>query len=282
MASRARSIRRLLSSSARLIGHFLVSSRESADGCFGCGSLVPRLFPATDEDASLMSLAGQQDRVPWAGPANRMSDPLATVLDPGVLVALGPPDLLGPGRDLAEDGHRVLFARIFIRENGVIAQPGGDLSHPGPFLAIAVTGAAEDGDQLAPGDRPQLAKDLLEALRRVSVIDDHAERLAEIDPLHPAADAAIAIQPLADLVECQPHGDASGRRGQRVGGVPPTTQLQAQSQRPERRRSFHQQPLGSRVDAVSLEIRVELKPVCDPTRNWPVDQVGVARVVAVE
>src|ERR1700730_8664790 len=203
MGSRARSIRRLVSSSARPIGHFLVSSRESADGCFGCGSLVPRRFPATDEDASLVSLAGQQERIPGAGPANRMSAPLATILDPRVLVALGPADLLGAGRDLAEDGHRVLFARIFVRENGVVAQPGGNLSHPWPFLAIAVTGAAEDGDQLAPGDRSQLAEDLLEALRRVGIVDDHAERLAEIDPLHPAADAAIALQPLADFGECQ-------------------------------------------------------------------------------
>src|ERR1700737_4079427 len=114
MASRARSIRRLVSSSARLIGHFLVSSRESADGCFGCGSLVPRLFPATDEDASLVSLAGQQDSVPWAGPANRMGNPLATVLDPGVVVPLGPSDLLAPGRDLAEEGHRVPLPGILV------------------------------------------------------------------------------------------------------------------------------------------------------------------------
>src|ERR1700674_4069050 len=173
MASRARSIRRLVSSSARLIGYFLVSNRGSADGCCGCGWLVPRLFPATDEDASLVSLAGQQDGVARPGTANRMRNPLAAVLDPGVVVALGPTDLLGPGGDLAEDGHRVLLPGIFVREHRVIAQTGRDLSHPWPFLAITVTGAAEDGDQLSAGDRSQLAKDLLEALRRVSVIDDH-------------------------------------------------------------------------------------------------------------
>src|SRR6202011_2932697 len=154
MASRARSIRRLVSSSARLIGHVLVSSRQSADGCFGGGTLVPRLFPTTDEDASLMPLAGQQDRVARPGTANRMGDPLATVLDPGVLVALGPPDLLGPGCDLAEDGHRVLFPRILVGEDRVVAQPSRDLTHPRPFLAITVAGATEDSDQLPSVDGP--------------------------------------------------------------------------------------------------------------------------------
>src|ERR1700674_3762092 len=282
MASRARSIRRLVSSSARLIGHFLVSSRESADGCFGCGSLVPRLFPATDEDASLVSLAGQQDGVARPGTANRMGNPLATILDPGVLVALGPPALLGAGGNLAEDGHRVLFARIFVRENGVIAQPSGNLSHPWPFLAITITGAAEDGDQLSAGDRSQLAEDLLEALRRVGIVDDHAERLAEVDPLYPTADAAIAFQPLTDFVECQPHGDTCGRGRERAGGVPATAQLPPQCEGPEWRRGLHQQSLGSRLDTISFQIRIELKPVGDPPGNRAVDQVCVARVVAIE
>src|ERR1700694_1227568 len=158
MASRARSIRRLVASSARLIGRFLVSSRESADGCLGCGSLVPRLFATADEDASLVPLAGQQNRVARAGTANRVSNSLATILDPGVVIALGPADFLRPGGDLAEDGHRILFPRILVREDRIVAEPGGDLPHPGPFLAIAVTGAAEDGDQLAPGDRPRPGK----------------------------------------------------------------------------------------------------------------------------
>src|ERR1700730_2945913 len=282
MASRARSIRRFVSSSARLIRHFPVSRGESPDGSLGGGSLVPWLFPATDQDASLVSLAGQQDGVAWSSFAYRVGDPLATILDPGVLIALGPADLFGAGRDLAEDGHRVLFPRIFIRENGVIARPGGNLSHPGPFLAITVAGAAEDGDQLASGDRPQLTENFLEALRRVSVIDDHAERLTEVDPLPPATYAAVTLQPLTDFVECQPNCNSRRRRGQRVGGVPAAAQLQAQCQIAKRRRSFHQQALPSRVDAVSLEIRIELKPVGDPPGNRAVDQVRVARVVAIE
>ena len=60
------------------------------------------------------------------------------------------------------------------------------------------------------------------------VVDDDAERLAEVDALHPAADATVALQPLADLAERQADGNTGGRRGQRIGRVPAAAQLQAQ------------------------------------------------------
>src|SRR6202011_2177860 len=202
--------------------------RDSPDRRLGGGALVPRLLATADEDASLMALAGQQDRVSRPGTADGMGDPLPAILDPCVLLALGPADLLGSGGNFVEDGHRVLFPRILVGEDRVIAQSRGDLPHPGPLLAIAVTGAAEDGDQLPAGDGPQLTKHLLQALRRMGVIDDDAKRRAEVAPRHPAADAALPLQPLTDLVERQPDGNTRGSRSQRVRGVPAAAQLQPQ------------------------------------------------------
>src|SRR5438132_1804933 len=174
MASRARSIRRLTSSTARLISFPFLRRLKSADRRLGRGSFVPGLLATADEDASFVPLAGQQDGIPGAGAADGMRDPLPPVLDAGILLALGPSDLFRTRRNVAEDGHGVLFARVFVGENGVVAQAGGDLAHPGPLLAVAVTGATEDRDQLPTRDGPQLAQDLLEALRRMRVIDDHA------------------------------------------------------------------------------------------------------------
>src|SRR6267143_563835 len=101
MASRARSIRRLSSSIARLIRESACSRGETADGRLGGGSFVPRLLAAADQDASLVPLAGEQDGVARFGLSNGMGDPLSPILDARVLLALRPSDLLGPSGDLA-------------------------------------------------------------------------------------------------------------------------------------------------------------------------------------
>src|SRR2546423_10449603 len=113
MASRARSIRRLTSSTAGLTGVRPSSRRESRDRGFGRGSFVPGLFASADEDASLVPLTRQQDRVPRTGAADGMRDPLPPVLDAGILRALGPTDLFRTRRNVAQDGHGVLFAPGF-------------------------------------------------------------------------------------------------------------------------------------------------------------------------
>src|SRR5438105_15866514 len=178
---------------ARLIGSARVSGGQAADGRLSGCPFVPRLLPAPDKDAALVPLAGKQDGVARAGSTDRVSNALTTIDDPFVIRPLRPAHFLGTGGDLAEDGHGILLPRVFIGEDGVVAEAGGDLPHPGSLLAIAVTGAPEDGDQPPLRDRPQLTKDLLETLRRVRVIDDHGERLTEVDSLHPAADPAVAF-----------------------------------------------------------------------------------------
>src|SRR6266700_2744822 len=223
MASRARSIRRLTSSTARLIS-FPFLRLKTADRRLGRGSFVPGLLATADEDASFVPFAGQQDGIPGAGAADRMRDPLPPVLDAGILLALSPADLFRTRRNVAEDGHGVLFAWVFVGKNGVVAQAGRDLAHPGPLLAVAVTGATEDRDQLPTRDGPQLAQDLLER---------------------------------------KSDGNTGRDRRQRVGGVPTAAQLQPQSQGPERCRSLHPQAFRGRLDPLSLEIRIQLKPIRD-------------------
>ena len=114
------------------------------------------------------------------------------------------------------------------------------------------------------------------------VIDDHVKGLAEVNPLHPAAHPAEAFQPVPDLVEGQADGDADGRGRQCVGGVPSATQLQPQSQRAERGGCFKAQTIGRRLHPAGLEIRVQLDAVCDLAGDRPVDEVGVAWIVAVQ
>ena len=173
-----------------------------------------------------MALAGKQDRVARRSAPDGVNDALAAVFDACIVLPLGPADLFRAGRDLAEDRHGVLFPRVFIGEDGIVAEASRDLSHPWALLPVAIPGAAEDGDQLPPGNWAQLTKDLLQTLWRMGVIDDHRKRLTEINPLHATADSAVAFQPLADLVDCQTDGDARGGRGQRVGGIPAAAQLQ--------------------------------------------------------
>src|SRR5260370_37262225 len=93
-----------------------------------------------------------------------MGDPLPAVLDPRVVLALRPADLLSPGCDLAEDGHGVLFPWILIGEDGIVAQASRYLAHPWPLLAIAFTGAAEDCAHHAPRAWPQHPKDFIDSL----------------------------------------------------------------------------------------------------------------------
>src|SRR5438552_116063 len=205
-----------------------VLAGQAADRAFRRGAFIPGLFASPDQNAAFVPLAGQEDGVARAGPPDGVRNSLTPVLDPRILLAFSPSDLFGSGRDLIQNGHRVFLAWVFVREDGIVAEARGDLAHPGSLLAIPITGAAEDGDQLPLRDRPQLAKHLLETLRRVRVVDDHVKGLAEVDPLHPAAHPAEAFQPVPDLVEGQPDGDPGGRGRQCVGGIPSATQLQPQ------------------------------------------------------
>src|SRR5690349_12557426 len=104
-----------------------------------------------------------------------MGDALPAIFNPGVVLPFPPTNFLGTGRNLVDDSHGVFFAGIFIGEDGIVAKTRGNLAHPWPLLAVAVSSAAEDSDQLSTRDRPQLAQHLFQALRRVRVIDDDTE-----------------------------------------------------------------------------------------------------------
>src|SRR2546421_206198 len=106
---------------------------------------------------------------------------------------------------------------------------GGGTLIPGLFASPDQDAAlvAFAGDQLPLRDRPQLAKHLLETLRRVRIIDDHGEGLTEVDPLHSTAHPAEVFEPVTDLVEAQTNRDPGRRGRQRVGRIPSATQLES-------------------------------------------------------
>src|SRR5438132_11943655 len=191
--------------------------RQAPDCRLGHSAFVPGLLAPADQDAPFVALAGKQDGIAGTSATDSLRDALAPVFDAGVVFPFLPADFIGTGGDLAQDGHRVFFARIFVGEDRVVAQPSGDLAHPGTLFAIAVAGAPEDGDQLALRDRPEFPQDLLEALRRVGVIDDHGERLAKVDPLHAPADAAEPLETVANLIKRQAHRHPRRSRRQRIG-----------------------------------------------------------------
>src|SRR5438128_2842963 len=117
---------------------------QSADRSLRGGALIPGLFASPDQNAAFVPFSRQQDRVARAGAPDRVRNPLTPILDPGILLALSPSNLFGSRRDLIQNGHRLFLAWILVGEDGIVAEAGGNLPHPGSLLAVPVTGTAED------------------------------------------------------------------------------------------------------------------------------------------
>src|SRR5439155_538440 len=87
---------------------------------------------------------------------------------------------------------------------------------PRPLSAVAVAGAAEDCDELSFREWAEEAEDLVERLRRMRVVDDHAEGLPAFDTLHPPAHGARPRERLARVLQGRARRETGGGRGQRV------------------------------------------------------------------
>ena len=158
--------------------------------------------------------------------ADREVDRLRAIGDEVQRGAASGPRGLGRRRDLLEDGHAILAARILVGDDDHVGQPRRDPAHGSALLPIALPRRPEDRPQPSGGRRPQLAEHRLQGGRGVRVVDHHAEVLAEVDALHPpvhplqggeAPDRRLEgdIAPVA--AGATPAG--RGQRCQRVGRV---------------------------------------------------------------
>ena len=83
--------------------------------------------------------------------------------------------LRDPGKDLTDDGHRLLRAGVIRRHNEHIGQPRGDLAHDGALCPVAVAAAAEQHDEAAAAEVAHGTENVLQSVRRVGIIDENGE-----------------------------------------------------------------------------------------------------------
>ncbi len=101
-------------------------------------------------------------------------------------------------------------------------------------MNVPFAGGAEDGDQAAAGggQRREHVENLLEGRRRVGIVHDHGERLAAIDPLHPARNALDSFYAGPDRVGIELEHFAKGDGRERVTDVETTRELKRQRTAP--------------------------------------------------
>ena len=91
-----------------------------------------------------------------------------------------------PDLDLCRDCLRVFAAWIVGRNDHAIGQCTCDASHLRSLAAVTITTAAEDDDHAPRGEGPHGTQHVVERVRRVRVVDDHAEGLVRGDDLEPS------------------------------------------------------------------------------------------------
>ncbi len=148
------------------------------------------MHPAGHLDRLLVALSAQHDHVPGRRRRQRPPDRLAPVRDEQQVLAAPPAERLRAGRDLARGCSSRSSDRGSSSVSTISAAPlGRHAAHHRPLERVAVAGRAEDGrparhrppPPAAPGCRaPWRANRPYARSRR------RRERLALLDPLHPA------------------------------------------------------------------------------------------------
>src|SRR5579859_2955039 len=141
-----------MSSSGACLPALTFSIAERGQLVTGHGPIVPRQLVASDDQALLVPLARQQHGVAWPRALERRGDARAPPDDADVSLTLAGAGLLGARRDLAQDGDRVLLARVFIGDHGEVGEMGRDLAHQWALHTVALARRAKDRDQAARCD----------------------------------------------------------------------------------------------------------------------------------
>ena len=202
--------------------------------------LVPGSSPS-GRDRRLVALAGEQDDVARAGRLERGLDRLAAVGDELEVLAATLAGRLGTARDGVEDRLAVLAARVLVGDDDQAGALAGDAAHQRALGRVPLAGRAEDDDEPAAArgrGRRQQVEDRRQRGRAVGEVDDHPERLAGVDALHPAGDAAQLGEPDRTAAAVQAEDLAEGDDRQGVVDVEPTGQAQVEPRIPARGREL--------------------------------------------
>ena len=157
------------------------------------------------------------------------------------------PRPLRPAGDLVEDRLAVLAPRVLVGDDDEPAALGGQAAHDRPLRGVALARRPEHRDEPAAasgGDRREEVEDATERGRGVGVVDDDAERLAGVDPLHPAGDAGHRLEAPADRGRIEVPRLAEGDDRERVVDVEPAGEPELQVGLAARCRVPDAQPAG--------------------------------------
>src|SRR5436190_11460534 len=209
---------------------------EPPKGFIGGGALVPRHLAAVgDEDVVLVTLAREQHDVARPGRPDRGVDRLAPIQDQLERRATSGAGRLGSGRDVLEDGLGVLVPGVLVGGDDQPAALRRDPTHHRPLLPVAFPAGPEQCDQCPTpslGNGRELVEDEGERGRRVGVVDDDGEGLAQLHPLHPAGDVGQALETLGDRLGIESDRLPERGRGKGVVGVEAAGQLERDSSPP--------------------------------------------------
>src|SRR5256885_1298500 len=189
-------------------------AEEAIDECGHRGE--DRAVLLVDDDRLLVTLAGEDHGVLGRGAANGLAHRLAAIVDDDVVGAFALARADRALLDLLEDFCRLLEAWVLLRDHEEVRVFRSDLREHRPLRAVALAGAAEDRDELSFRERAEEAEDLVERLRRMRVVDDHAEGLPAFDTLHAPAHGARPRERLARVLQRRARRETGGGRGQRA------------------------------------------------------------------
>ena len=146
------------------------------------------------------------------------------------------PAASAPARDGVEDRVTVLAAGILVGHDDEPAPLAGDPAHQRPLGRVALAGRAEHRDEPAAARRRGRGEEVehgLQRCRAVGEVDDHPERLAEVDPLHPSGHDRHRLEPGPDRGRVEPERLPERDDRQGVVDVEPPGELQVDD-RPRR------------------------------------------------
>ena len=235
-----------------------------------------------------MALAGEQHDVARAGALDGRLDGGPAVGDDQQVVVAPLAGGLRATRDLVEDRVAVLAARVLVGDDDDPGSLAGDPAHQRALGRVPLAGRAEDGDQSPTGrrrQRRQEVEDGLERRRAVGEVDDDAERLAELDPLHPPGHDADRGEAGADRGRVEADRLAERHDRERVVDVEPADEAEIDDRAPRRGVVGDPEAVLVLLDAGGADVGRRVGAVGqDPGAGLlgDADEGGRARIVGVD
>ena len=174
-----------------------------------------------------------------------------------------------PADDLVDDRLRLLGARVVGGDDREVRQPRRDLAHHRPLAAVAVAARAEHDDQPPGRQLARRQQHLLQRVRLVRVVDEHARTAA---PRRPAGSAPAAVTASAsDAASAVRPGAERPRRGParraRSATLNRPRQRQRAAKRPSGVTTTKSQPVASVRTSTRAVVRLALDRERDARRT---------------